>query len=68
MEFCQHILEFGLDYYLHMLEKIQKQVYCATGLTFADCLALYKIIVIWSVLVIVIDTLLDAHLSQLDNI
>ena len=47
-----------------MLEKIQKQVHCATGPTFTDSRPLQKIIVMWSVLISSIGTLLDnAHMG-----
>ena len=47
-----------------MLEKIQKQVHCATGPTLADSRPLQKIIVMWSVLISSIGTLLDnAHMG-----
>ena len=45
MEYCNHNLAGALDYYLDMLEKIKKQVHCATGRTFADFVALRKFIV-----------------------
>ena len=38
----------ALEYYL--FKKIKKQVHCATGPTFAESLALKKIILKWSVL------------------
>ena len=46
---CCHVSAGTLDYYFDMLEKIKKQVYCATGPTFAYFLALQKIIVMRSV-------------------
>ena len=61
---CCHGLAGALDYYLDMLEKIQKQVHCATGPTFADSLALQKIIVMWSVLVTSIGALLEDALLE----
>ena len=36
MEYYDHVLPGAPDYYLDMLEKIQKQVHCATGPTFTD--------------------------------
>ena len=42
-----------------MLKKIQKQVHCATGPTFANSLALKKIILMWLVFASSIDTLLE---------
>ena len=66
MEYCYHGLTGALDYYLDMLEKIQKQVNYANGPTFADSLALQKIIVMSSVLVNSIGTLLeDTHMVPL---
>ena len=59
MEYYYHDSAGALDYYLDMLEKMQKQVNCATGSTFSDSLALQKIIAMWSVLVSSIDTLLE---------
>ena len=68
MEYCYHVSAGALDCYLNMLEMIQKQVYCATGLTFADSLALQKIIVMWSVLLSSTGTLLeDAHMVSLPS-
>ena len=45
MEYYYHVSAGALDYYLNMLEKNQKEVHCTTGPTFADFLALQKIIV-----------------------
>ena len=68
MEYYYHISAGALDYYLDILEKIQKQVHCATGPTFDDFLALQKIIVMWSVLVRSMDTLLrNAHTVSLPS-
>ena len=50
-----------LDFYLDMLEKIQKQVHRATGPTFADSVALQKIIVMWSVLISSVGTRLEGN-------
>ena len=59
---CYRVSAGALSYYLGMLEKIQKQVNCATDPTFADSLALQKIFAMWSV----IDTHLeDAHMMSL---
>ena len=64
MEYYDHVLPGAPDYYLDMLEKIQKQVHCATGPTFTDSRPLQKIIVMWSVLISSIGTLLDnAHMG-----
>ena len=64
MEYCYHA--GALNYYLDILEKVKKQSNCATGSTFADSVALQKIIAMWSVLVGSIDTLLEgAHMMSL---
>ena len=69
MGYCYHVSTVALDYYLDILEKIQKQVHCVTGPTFADSIAQQKNIALGSVLVSFISTLLeDAHLSLLNNI
>ena len=44
---CYRVSAGALNYYLGMLEKIQKQVNCATDPTFADSLALQKIFAMW---------------------
>ena len=68
MEYWCHVLAGARDYYLDMLDNIQKQIHCATGPTFADSLVLQKVIVMWSVMVSSIGTLLeDAHIASLPS-
>ena len=67
MEYCYYVLAGALNCYLGILEKIQKQVYCAPGPTFADLIVLQKIIVIemWSLFISFIGTFLgDAPLAN----
>ena len=68
MEYWCHVLAGARDYYLDMLDNIQKQIHCATGPTFADSPVLQKVIVMWSVMVSSIGTLLeDAHIASLPS-
>ena len=64
MEYCHHVSYGALDYDFDMLEKIEKQVHWATGITLAYFPALQKIIAMWSVLVSCTGAIIeDAHLS-----
>ena len=64
MEYCYHVSAGALNFYLDMLEKIQKQIHRAAGPTFADSLALQKHIVMSSVLISSKGTLVeDTYLS-----
>ena len=69
MKYCHHVSTGSPDYYFDMLEKIKKQVHCATGPTVDYFPALQKIVVMWSVLVNFVGTIIeDAHVSQLNDI
>ena len=69
MKYCHHVSAGSPDYYFDMLEKIKKQVHCATGPTVDYFPALQKIVVMWSVLVNFVGTIIkDAHVSQLNDI
>ena len=64
MEYCYHVSAVALNFYLDMLEKIQKQIHRVAGPTFADSLALQKNIVMSSVLISSKGTLVeDTYLS-----
>ena len=64
MKYCHHVSTGSPDYYFDMLEKLKKQVHCATGPTVDYFPALQKIVVMWSVLVNFVGTSIeDAHVS-----